>query len=1507
MARPAFVGALDFENEDTHYVFDALDELYGEERTTIEAPLPQPPPEEKKDDYKDADDVGEGPSGEKPVVYGGGDDIPELKTREYFVKGNDERPHKRVREAIDAGKPVYFMPVTVEEDKEFVGRDGIYRLHFFGVTLDGAKAHVIVDDVDVTFDVLVPPPEAKEARPGQHLRGFGEHLRTLLEEAGAAPQRVEDRELFPGKVYADERVPYKHLYFRNLQERRKAILAVRGEGYATAGDDRSSYYRKVAREAGLPLSDWMILQKYTHGAAALPQPPPWLAAKQKGGPAKTREGRFAADPLCEHTFRVDLKDIKPLIDPMAPKAEREKAAAVKNKEILLVKDRTLVMTWDIETHTTLKSAPLPDGRNDTDSLFCLCATFHWKDSAEPLLQVALVDKRAHPDARWTTVVCGTQERLIRAFAILWRKMAPDVVTGFNDSEYDWKFVVEKANKLELLGWMFDQMSALPRRNQTNEGVYDWNYQKGMDGRGQKIKISAEASFFAWYLRVPGCVPIDVRPCFMKIYPKADVGKGSSLNHYLKMCKLSSKADMPHTRMWRIYEGGDLEGMRKVLHYCVIDALRCQQLMVKKSIINDYRAISALSYTSLADAHYYAGGMKVGNMVQAFAAKAGYAFSAIPPEEREAGKYPGALVLNPHKGLNNTRPVTGLDASSLYPSIIITYNLSPEKMAYTEEEAARWRAKGETLHEINFVFNERPIRAWSVRHNNDPAKMGLYVVILMDLFQRRKELKAEMKPIGEELELLALVFGAAAKLREKNDASHHEDEWLAAAKRLLKDEALAEAADAAKKRAALPNPASVKDTVRRKVLAADAADLEKTEKKLRSRAKKLVELSASMKALRALHEALDFKYNDLDSRQKAAKVFMNTFYGEAGNSLSPFFVLALAGGVTTAGKFILTSVLKFVEEKGFKAEYGDTDSLYLKCPEHVYAGCDADFEAGRITREEYWTQMVKITMRVIDDVRAEVEVFLADLTQCEQLKFAYEEVLFPVALLGKKKYFGIPHEGVPNFRPKKLFVRGLDMIKQGQSKLCVALGERILWRAMSVDNYDDLETITLNKLKEAVTNTAQWEFDHFILSYAYKPDKKNVTVLRFIARMAARLAREKAENERRIARGEVPQKLVYELPEPSERFPAVIVKKGGEFDLRGYKSKPKNGDLLEFARVAKEQGLEIDVPFYLSHYVVGQCARLISWADEFQPPASAGMSEKEADKYSMAKAKKFLEGVVKGSEGAENTKAVSAARGRAYKKAYKAALGAVSTAAVAEMGAAAGAFLSGPFAYDQFLAGGEDEEASDEIGPVVERLAAEARQHGTRAIRPEQVDALAVARGVSLARAVPRAGVPPIVDRLLALTGAHAAAQKDHRKTPPIVLARRSALDRAEAAARARLAALVPTVAATALKLEASLEEQVAHERAAQHQKNPAIGDAAAVGEAAPIAIGAAEVSAFAELRREWYRLAGIYAMRAAETAFWVRLEELKAHRFRIVTPPTRVSAAALVKAAGATSTFKAPL
>src|SRR5262245_46202145 len=101
-----------------------------------------------------------------------------------------------------------------------------------------------------------------------------------------------------------------------------------------------------------------------------------------------------------------------------------------------------------------------------------------------------------------------------------------------------------------------------------------------------IKVNDE-NFYSKHLKVFGCVSIDVRPCFMRLYSKSEK---SSLAYYLRECNLDNKVDLPIHRMNKYYEMALKETnvttakqMREVAEYCIVDALSCQRLMIKRNV------------------------------------------------------------------------------------------------------------------------------------------------------------------------------------------------------------------------------------------------------------------------------------------------------------------------------------------------------------------------------------------------------------------------------------------------------------------------------------------------------------------------------------------------------------------------------------------------------------------------------------------------------------------------------------------------------------------------------------------------------------------------------------------------------------------------------------------------------------------------------------------------------------------------------------------------------------
>ena len=1506
-------------------IFD-IEDLYEEDRADISIG------EDDDDGFVLEDDVGDGPSGPAPLKYNGGETIPGLPTRAGIVRDTNGGISDGIRKQLSARKEILFMPHDVEETVEYVDGVPTYRLNLFGPMMDGSKAHVIIEDIDVFFDIRVPdrPPSAQllsskgrerleKINPkAVRLRQFDAHLRQLFEENAVATQTIDDMEAFPVQGYRLEKCAYKRVFTSDLKERKKAIAAVRSLGYETASDDRSAYYRKAAREYGLTLTEWLRISEYEYV-----------------------EGPTKSSPLCAHVFRVSVKTVRPLIDPMAPKDVREKASAFKRKNPLLAKDRTFVLTWDIETHSDRKVGEVPNAANPEDHVFMICATAHWKDSTDSLAKICIVDKATDPDERWTTIECGTQENVIKAWFLVLRALAPDSIIGFNDSEYDWPFVIEKANQFELLAWAHEKVSAIPRARQTNEGVYRWNFH-----REKKIKISPEESFYSSFLKLPGFVPIDVRPCFKKLYPKSEVAKGSSLNFYLTENKLSGKADMPYMRMFKIYEkavaaAAELAAeaiaaaaflMRQVAHYCIIDALRCQQLMVRRNVINDYREVSALSYVSFADSVLYAGGMKVCNMLIAYAIRKGMVCSNITREVKETGKYPGAWVFDPEKGLENKRPVTGLDAQSLYPSIIMTYNLSPEKILLTEEEAEYWKARGRKLHYIEFMFNGRQIRGWSIRHNNVKEDIGLYPSILIDLFAKRKEMKDTLAPLTDFKEFIELVMGNSKKegitlaqaLRAAHEATENEMRLFQAG-----FAAAEPGSDGAKDfdwklKCAKERIEMVEKIIAKARSLEPEADADIEAAKAAGAELPAVDDESVRLAILAEYDRVCFEHTGVDSKQKALKVFMNTFYGEAGNSLSAFFLLQLAGGVTTAGQHTIKLVANFAIKESFRVKYGDTDSVYLIIPEKYFADVDARYAGKKISKEEYWTEMVQITMKVMAEFRDRVNKMLETDNGTKYLKMAYEEVLFPVVFTGKKKYYGIPHINVPNFHPKKLFVRGIDILKQGQTGLARDIGNRIMGESMKIDNTKTLRQIVEDTVGDAVMRPSQWKFDHFVRTDAYKPNKKNVRVLRFIARMQARHTIEVEENRRRVATGLPPLKYLYKLPEPGERFEYVYVKHGGAFDLQGYRSRPKKGDVMEFPHVCKALGMEIDTALYMESYVVGLCARFINGDADFapDPAAVARMDPKQIDKKAQDKAKKFLENFIKRCNN-EDPK-VNRSRGYAYRRAYQSASAIINEELTARIGADADLLSGGwisfrDFTEDEEIDAGDDTDAPansatamDGTSRCVERLVARARELASQVVDGQSETEIGrrVTDRLGIAQDGSDKGSDKSSRRLYGVANSWSPAKRPGGRTAPSFHQRvMSVLDRKEAQLRREIVELLPTISEIAMKFEIDLERLVGQCRAEEHRKAPDTlgeykegdeteGPGADVQNWKPsLTLEPSDGEAIARMRRSWLSLVGIFVSREYDARIQRYLTKLKNKRLGVVTAPTKIDVKKIVAAA----------
>ena len=1076
-----------------------------------------------------------------------------------------------------------FLPNSFKEFHE-KNSDSVtnYKILIFGILPDGRKSAVILEGIIPYFEIQKPDH--------MNVQMFHTKTKQILSEK-FQNSTVEEIVKHGFNEYKKTGNIYLRLHFYNIWDRKNALkYFTETMGWKTTTDDNNHYERVVCRNNNFKMGSWAVINKYTsykkEDVSRLPR-----------------------------TFRINYKDFVHYSgDIMASH--------------ILSHDRTIVETWDIEAYTN--TGEMPSAVNDDDVVFNISKTYHLKDSKNPFLKIGLVSRPCNGRPDKLTVVCKNEKDLIKASFILNSIMQPDFIAGFNDGDFDWPFVIVKARKYNILIFIKEQLTlfndyrynAMGRR-QKIDSIIKWDCQK------KTVKIEADMSAYSTTLTLPGYINIDVRTMFRKLYPTEPK---SSLKFYLELSKLGGKEDMPISTLFRIFADSlriekdintmseennvcglddvykrfekNKEEMADVVHYCTVDAMRCQELMHKVNIISDKREVANISHTTLYDALYFADGMKVRNLIIAEGQKRGLLFSTLPAQYVGDGQYPGAYVFPPIKGpvkpkltirervaidadwekipeedikkMENaiytskehidvdkkmgdldeklifsydkseklfeafksektSYPVPGLDFSSLYPSIIMTYNLSPEYMVFTEKRALELKKDGHELHKIEFMFGNRQQIAWSIRHDTSDGvkllpgkyknKFGLYPFILNGLFNKRSIMKKELNAVAKRKEEL------------EKECGHETQEY----------------------------------------------------------------------------QMIQFKYSYIDSKQKALKVFMNTFYGETGNKRSPFFVLAIAGGITSAGQRNIKNVSNLVTSKGCKLYYGDTDSVYISCPAHHFTELDRKYFGGRMTKIDYCTVLIRETFKHIESIKNMVNDYLISDNGTTFLRMAYEEVLFPCVFLLKKMYAGVEHKHIVNFspHPDELFTKGVSLKRRGTSEVLKTVCKEVLMKILDINTTVTVRDIIIRKIEDIYNR--DWKTEDFKKTAVYKPSKQNVSVRTFMKRMEDR------------------RDPLCPSPQPGERFEYVVVRKYPfKYDNKGRKSSILVGDCWEYYTYAVANNLPIDLDYYMTGGIIGQFAQFTAYHPEFHvlPIDNSQEAYDISEKKTLLTSKKFIEGICK---------------------------------------------------------------------------------------------------------------------------------------------------------------------------------------------------------------------------------------------------------------------------------------
>lgn len=208
--------------------------------------------------------------------------------------------------------------------------------------------------------------------------------------------------------------------------------------------------------------------------------------------------------------------------------------------------------------------------------------------------------------------------------------------------------------------------------------------------------------------------------------------------------------------------------------------------------------------------------------------------------------------------------------------------------------------------------------------------------------------------------------------------------------------------------------------------------------------------------RLLEQRAKAKRKNDKQLSQAIKILMNSFYGVMGSYGCRFYHPDLPSAITGTGQWLLLRSKEYLELKGYKVVYGDTDSLFVKLPDSIKNFSDEDGE--KIVRELnlYWKTRLKNDYNV--------ESFL----EIEYEKYYRKFIITPARGTesgAKKRYAGLRKTETED----KIEFVGLEFVRSDWTKLAkefqVELYERIFYG-------NDVK----NWIKEIVKKVNSGEFD-----------------------------------------------------------------------------------------------------------------------------------------------------------------------------------------------------------------------------------------------------------------------------------------------------------------------------------------------------------------------------------------------------------------------------------------------
>lgn len=458
----------------------------------------------------------------------------------------------------------------------------------------------------------------------------------------------------------------------------------------------------------------------------------------------------------------------------------------------------------------------------------------------------------------------TEEEVLNAWKELIARLDPDIITGYNIFGFDMQYIWQRAEELCIdeefsigLGRMNNRRTILDKK---------------------ELSSSALGDNIMYMFDMDGIVLIDMLKVMQRDHKLDSYKLDAVAKHFLK----DSKEDLKPRQIFEKFLGTSQDRC-DIATYCIQDCALCNRLMHKLKVLENNVGMGNVCSVPLSYLFMRGQGIKIFSLVAkecrakqylipvlkskySYAQKESIDGEEIPEEDG----YEGAIVLPPQEGMYLEDPITVLDYSSLYPSSMISRNLSHDSFVPDlNSPYAKLQKEGITYHTISYDVYEGKGDAKHVVGKKEctfaqfpDGKKGIIPSILMKLLKQRKNTR-------KKIEYVTFILKDGTKftgLPTENETGFNVLE----------------------------------------VESGEALSINKED------------IVSSSDTYNPFEKAV------LDALQLAFKITANSLYGQIGSRMSPIYLKDIAACTTATGREMIMTAKGFVE-KQYNAEviYGDS--------------------------------------------------------------------------------------------------------------------------------------------------------------------------------------------------------------------------------------------------------------------------------------------------------------------------------------------------------------------------------------------------------------------------------------------------------------------------------------------------------------------------------------------------------------------------------------------------------